>query len=83
MSARDERMQRQSGEKPRIARAGPDQPDAARLKLRQTEKRAVDHSETASRRSRLIPTSHRCDEGGAGPAAGQKVVICTGFAKIG
>jgi hypothetical protein len=36
-------MQRQRGEKPRITRAGPDEPYAARLKLRQVEKGAVDH----------------------------------------
>jgi hypothetical protein len=39
-------MQRQRGEQPGIARTRPDEPDAARLELRQTKKRAVDHERT-------------------------------------
>ncbi len=47
-----QRVQRQGGEKPWITGTGPDEPYAARFKLRQTKKGAVDHSETASGKRR-------------------------------
>jgi hypothetical protein len=52
-------VQRQSGEKPRVTGPGPDEPYAARFKLRQTEKGAVDHSETASGRD-AVPAREQC-----------------------
>jgi len=49
-------VQRQGREKPRVTGTGPDEPYAARFKLRKTKKGAVDHFEAAPRGDGQAPS---------------------------
>ena len=50
-----QRVKRQGGEEPGVSGPGPNEPYAARFKLRQTEKGAVDHSEDRFRKKAATP----------------------------